>query len=1031
MTGGDYFTHPDHMRGATRQKQNVMMHKQLAHFEKCVKDLKGTYFSPTHNNMLRDLVPSNVIVTSLAVLRELVKRDISRQHKKGIDINDNELVKHFDDFFQMIAYLRRLKRDFTDKIYSVLFEFFYPIALNDVPDMIGKGGKRMSKVKSDNLSIIKNNSEPTDDEEEIEYEMTEELIIQCNEMRDIIESLHHVNYRWEKLMASDEIDANFFDAETLQELRLYDSSKNFEYMLRLVPDIINKSLRAVELARKWWFNSDKFCKKLEQFKKEMAQMPRRRRPLVVIPESELNNCEHSNDEDVEDESPQIEIQDVDRIERRRSERHKEAEATNYRNGRKKAEAASKHWLQKAVSHRDERSQEVVARNRPIEYGEDESHQETAAIKYQNKRHQKVVPNIESNDDIDDELEFSYKEDEEESQISSSDKESKHFTVSKSENDNNIDESIIQLENSLKQVIARIGTLEEELLKQNTELHGLQKRQSRIDDLSSDVENAKDIKDNVYFKLKDLKNTKDELLKKISRSKNGSLLHTELKKTLASTEEDIMELKNAAKLHEFHHELLTSDLDVEMEMRPTLTGYSQHLQSKILEMERTLAAEMVRKHVLEKRLIIAKANLQHTIKEDQPPPEINAQPKFPSEQMYVYQSGLRNPPSIKPPRITKPRAESNHSGTEHTDVNSPAIYIKPKKKTKSRPPRNNGSFTAPTLPELTPHGHVMTKSKVPGRKSRKPLKPDANWKNPELQSSQSNENVSVQYSDATSNADVPSSPENHRKQGKRRPNKKDVKHNVLYTPQNGGRYRKSSGNRGRPHVTDRRTSTSDDGDTNFKQGLSDYSVEVSSRKEYKNKNIEKLNSTYRVEPHRQRETYLPSKQVEVLDKVNNSNRKQRIHNKRQKQRLSDESDEGVYKSKDKKIQPRGKHNTSRYLKNKQVDDRQKQQETPFSFDDDDALSIPEDPDAGSSESNDSDFSEELKAKQQKLRELRHRQEASNKRTSYDRPQRKPDRQPKAYDSKRDKNRREYQHYDTTPPPPPGYHEKRTRIPVKHY
>ncbi|XP_071944105.1 uncharacterized protein [Antedon mediterranea] len=1074
----DYFTHPDHMRGATRQKQNVMMHKQLAHFEKCINDVKSTYFSPTHNNMLRDLVPSNVIVTSLGALRELVKREANRQHKKGIDICDSELVKHFDDFFQTIAILRRLKGDFTEKIYSVLFEFFYPVALNDVPEMIGKGGKRMSKVKSDNLSNIKSHSDITDDEDDIDYDMPDKLNSECNEMRDTIENIHHVNYRWEKLMASDEIDTNFFDPDTIRELRLYDSSKNFEYMLRLVPDIINKSIRAVELARKWWFNSDKLCKKLEQFKREMSLMPKRRRSIVLIKELEKNNSEPFDDEQIENKTSGIRIQEIDSNENdtnrefqdekyrqhSRSTKHKIHAAAAKSDGRRREPSTTMYLEQnigtEAVTIREERqheekpatykskaSEEKVAmhwnskhRQQDIamnsEQKKDEDHDDTAirfrddhyvdmTKTYQKKRNRKLIDanhmkegnvemgyiysdrshkktenkgildlkttnivedrhqivdsnNIGSSDDEDnDRLEFNNENSDQEKSIVDSDQDSEQSVKIVSSEHCDVDESyssVVHLLEEIKQVIATIGTLEKELIRQQKELNDLLKRQNRLDGLSSDVEKAKDIKDNVYVKLTELNETKSELLNKISRSKNGSLLYVELKKTLSSTEEDIMELKNAAKLHEFHHELLTSDLDVEMEMRPTLRSYSQRLQSKILEVERNLSEQVERQHVLEKRLMVAKANLKHNIKQESIV-EKTLNTKLSSEQMYVYQSGPRNPAFFKPPRI--PGTVLNHS-SKNPDARSPVVDKKPrrlKKRVQVVP------SVSPSLPEIIYNEIVLSKIKT-----YKSHKQDNNSDNAELPNE--HDVLIAQYSDATSNADVLVNKVKKKSlKGKGKSKKKST--NLLFTPQNGGRYRKTYYNQ--ENCIDQQFSTSDDDEYNIRQEQSDYSI---------NGNTNLFNTNYRSERKR-----LVSKHVKVPKERNTSQRVNEMDKQNSHGSQANKSNENHMKTRNEK-----QHDMPIYSA---------RQNTQF-VQDDDVLSIPDDPDAGSSESNDSDFSEELKAKQQHLRRLRQLQDIKQKSISYARPQRKSNK--KLYDSKCRPKQHSYTHFEATPPPPPpGYRE----------
>ncbi|XP_070565429.1 chromosome partition protein Smc-like isoform X2 [Ptychodera flava] len=487
-----YHTHPDGMRGASRQAQNAMMQKQVTAFEKLVKHGISKFSKEKLHRMLTEITPRDVKLMSFSELREVIEK---ATNKPGLAESDAAAItKYFNAFFNDIEYLKKMKSHYDERIYSVLHEFFYDPVVEDILSSPA-GQHKSSRQTKRKDNILKRLNRYAIGDRALSGPAFEELLEDCDNLSRIMSDLRDLNEQWQMLLDDDEIDGNIFDDESAHELLSFDDYKHFEHIFMFVPDVLTKSYNAIELAKLWWVTAEKIHNALYQ-----GQSPHR-----------VNNDDVTADD-----------------------------------------------VGKGDEVRDSRDDEEV-----------DDRDSTSGI------------------EADDEDDMS-------SIVHSSDAE-------------RIDDMIDELEERLRVLTKRIKLHERELRVQQEDLAHLAHRESRVSTLAGNLEDVFTTQESVGQQIQELSDQKDAITSKLRKQRRDSTQYRDLQKKLTSVEKNLDELEHSSTYHNFQHRIIASDLDVELEVQPSIIRFAGDIQDKIIKLENCLSDDKTEKRRVEKELVLLKTN----------------------------------------------------------------------------------------------------------------------------------------------------------------------------------------------------------------------------------------------------------------------------------------------------------------------------------------------------------------------------------------------------------------------------------------
>ena len=243
------------MDQASRLRQHDNVQQQISAFEKLLQHAISRFSKEKLYQKLRTLSSAlggflpdtgrNAVepTTSgrLSSLRQL--RDILDTAASGVfselGITEERLfLDFFQRFFVDIDYLRQLKKQFDNKIYRCLYEYYYDMELDEAT---------IDDTSSDNTNtdpakthIGSSTNAPFDEksyEEKLEYAIRE---------------MHTVNTKWDALFREEPLHMDSFDQDSYHEIVQFSHCSQFEPLLRLVPDIFVRAYKSIELAKTWW-----------------------------------------------------------------------------------------------------------------------------------------------------------------------------------------------------------------------------------------------------------------------------------------------------------------------------------------------------------------------------------------------------------------------------------------------------------------------------------------------------------------------------------------------------------------------------------------------------------------------------------------------------------------------------------------------------------------------------------------------------------------------------------------------------------
>ncbi|XP_077978649.1 uncharacterized protein LOC144434069 [Glandiceps talaboti] len=493
-----YHTHPDEMRGASRQKQNALMNKQIASFEKLVQHGISKFSKERLHRMLTEIAPTDTRLTSFRDLRHLIEITAKSRKLSQTDSDIAQISKYFNAFFNDIEHLRKMKSNFDERIYSVLYEFFYDPVVEDIisskKDM--EKGASQSRRKGD---ILKRLNRFSVGDQALSIAAFEELLQECEDLSATMAELKDLDQQWQMLLDDDDIDGNIFDDESLQELAPFANYKHFEHIFRFVPDVLGKSYNATELGKRWWISAEKIHNLLHRNKESRESQDSKADDEIILESDEDISLEEEGEEDEE------------------------------------------------------------------------------------------VDEDMSGNEADDELGHN---------------EDTFLKLSDSENGRY---SITDLEDRLQELLRNINKHEQDLKVQKGDLTRLLRREARVTKLAGNLEEAVTTQESVLQQIKDIAERKENMKTRIGKCKKDTKQYRDLSGKLAGLEKNLQKLKHSSSYHDFQHTLYASDLDVELEVQPSMIRFVGDVQDKIRNLELCLTEEKSEKRRVEKELVLLKTN----------------------------------------------------------------------------------------------------------------------------------------------------------------------------------------------------------------------------------------------------------------------------------------------------------------------------------------------------------------------------------------------------------------------------------------
>jgi hypothetical protein len=291
------------MEGAAKIKQTNNLQKQMAAFEKLTEHANSKFSRDKLYEMLYmvsngvpylrgnkiqlDQAGDKGLITSIRQLREL-HATINSRKRKGIQKEEEAVImKFFETFFKDLQYLKNLKAYFDERIYCVLYEYFYdPLDINvnvasagvadDMPrdqdsdsghssqtysdedrspptgtraNHDKKASKSTPRTRFNINSIIQDIGGSTGHNTE---NLSPEKILEKEKLIRSVHELYEVNRSWEAILTEEDLNVAFFDPDSIHEISRYKDAAKFELVLRLIPDIFTKCFRSITLAKVWW-----------------------------------------------------------------------------------------------------------------------------------------------------------------------------------------------------------------------------------------------------------------------------------------------------------------------------------------------------------------------------------------------------------------------------------------------------------------------------------------------------------------------------------------------------------------------------------------------------------------------------------------------------------------------------------------------------------------------------------------------------------------------------------------------------------
>lgn len=205
-------------------------------------------------------------IDSLAELRQVVD-DFRDARRKGIQREEeNHVIIFFTSFFSQVQYLRHLKHYFDERIYTCLYQYFY-----DPSDDLHEHKPYANGTTPDNRHASsaskRADSRKAKSKEKLSFAVSE---------------LFRLSQKWDQLFQEKNDYSASWEPGSANDPGHYAEARRFDYVLRLVPDLLLKAGQCLELARLWWIHANKLYSVPGQDRVDADATYREKVPCVIV-----------------------------------------------------------------------------------------------------------------------------------------------------------------------------------------------------------------------------------------------------------------------------------------------------------------------------------------------------------------------------------------------------------------------------------------------------------------------------------------------------------------------------------------------------------------------------------------------------------------------------------------------------------------------------------------------------------------------------------------------------------------------------
>ncbi len=271
-----------------RMQQHDNLHKQITSYDRLLRHAMSRFSNDKLYNILKAVCriaarssktfhEERGKITSIRKIKQIIKEIEENSKERAFTREEDAHVKKFmETYFEDLNYLKELKKNFDEKIYMCLYDYFYDPA----DDLEESDEASYESGDSDEDTIISSeNTQPKIQTEDTIFQ--EESYVDLKSMGDkqklahAVKQMYIINKKWETLFSEDEIDQKVFDQDSEHDLAKYKAYRDFEAIFRLVPDIFVKAYKSIEIAKLWWTQSNKIYKELPGEQKSVVPVEQR------------------------------------------------------------------------------------------------------------------------------------------------------------------------------------------------------------------------------------------------------------------------------------------------------------------------------------------------------------------------------------------------------------------------------------------------------------------------------------------------------------------------------------------------------------------------------------------------------------------------------------------------------------------------------------------------------------------------------------------------------------------------------------
>ncbi|KAJ8024940.1 hypothetical protein HOLleu_35002 [Holothuria leucospilota] len=608
------------MRGSGLQKQNTLMHQQLKSFEKTLKQAEDYHNQDNLYKLISPIIPAGVHIISFDGLQRIVGQ--SRISKAGRKIPSQTSLyfrAFLDDLLQFLDHLHQMKDNFDERIYSVLFEYYYEIVFEDVKT----SNHKKQTIAKRNLMKVFDLPKYAKFRKNYSKEFVDEVAADCEHLSEIMMSLQILVRKWGQLFEEGDIDVSLFSSESQIDLDKYPNCDAFEALLRFIPDVLHKSKQAHTLAYNWWCLSEKIRKKLtgkwkpKTSPQNTLEVPMSSRVSSRSSSHSWTDATSGGNTPHEQQPSRVSHYHVHCAPRTKNQDWEYPTPSNMPSKLRRKDTFTyvpktknrKSWIPRKIEpkrspqNQPGRKKSTDQRTQTQQRRKDACTSPMVAMSDILTGSEHSPDRKEQYDDFPEEIEddYSYSEEFDDDDNSKDDDKNKHKTDGKNrampvhqrKHKHGIEDRMDHLTFDIKDNVNKLE-------KETKELEEM----TQHDDtrtLSAQVERAIQDIESLQRGLQDIEMEKEKLKGILRDSEQSRQEDTKLMEDLEVLESKLQNLAGIARVNSYRQQLLASDMDLALQLRGTFTRYNQEVRGKIKLLEKLIQEERREQMRLEREI----------------------------------------------------------------------------------------------------------------------------------------------------------------------------------------------------------------------------------------------------------------------------------------------------------------------------------------------------------------------------------------------------------------------------------------------